>query len=40
MEKFNKIVEHMDQLDVKGQGCMDDCTSWSGNSSANLGRVL
>lgn len=36
MLKINKIVDKMEIMDIKGQGCMDDCAEWlSANPSTN-----
>lgn len=32
--KIKKISDKIEVMDVKGQGCTDDCADWSGNSAA------
>lgn len=32
--KIKKISDKIEVMDVKGQGCKDDCADWSGNSAA------
>lgn len=38
MDKFidtiKKIEDKVEVMDVKGQGCTDDCADWHGNSAA------
>lgn len=33
--KIEKITDKVQKLDVKGQGCNDDCARWSGYSGSN-----
>ena len=33
--KIKKIEEKVNALEVKGQGCTDDCADWSGKSAAS-----
>ena len=35
IEKIEKITDKIEVMDVRGQGCTDDCAAWSGNSAAN-----
>lgn len=30
--KITKITDKIEELDIKGQGCWDDCTEWKGMS--------
>ncbi|MBU7318322.1 hypothetical protein [Paenibacillus oleatilyticus] len=34
MLKIVKITDKIEKLDVKGQGCNDDCARWSGYSGS------
>ncbi len=40
--KIKKITNKPNGLDVKGQGCHDDCKhyKWSGNRSAHISTLL
>ena len=33
--KIKKIEDQVEALEVKGQGCTDDCADWSGKSAAS-----
>lgn len=34
--KINKLTDKVEALDVRGQGCMDDCAEWlSANPKTN-----
>ncbi|MEC0170024.1 hypothetical protein D3C87_1877170 [compost metagenome] len=33
--KIKKIEDKINALEVKGQGCKDDCADWSGKSASN-----
>jgi len=33
--KIKKIKDKVDALEVKGQGCRDDCADWSGKSASS-----
>ncbi len=39
MKKIEKIKDKIENMDVVGQGCYDDCkhTVWEGNSNSNNG---
>ena len=34
-EKIEKITDKIEVMDVRGQGCTDDCAAWSGNSAVS-----
>ena len=33
--KLSKITDKIEELDVRGQGCLDDCADWSGNKASD-----
>lgn len=33
--EIKKITDKIEELDVHGQGCTDDCADWSGNKGSN-----
>jgi hypothetical protein len=33
--KLTKITDKVRELDVKGQGCTDDCAAWSGSKASD-----
>ncbi|WP_155986963.1 hypothetical protein [Paenibacillus durus] len=37
MLKIEKITDKTEELDVNGQGCLDDCLHYSGYSSSSGG---
>ncbi len=33
--EIKKLVNAIEELDIHGQACTDDCADWSGNSGAS-----
>lgn len=38
--KIKKISDKIEVMDVKGQGCKDDCADWSGKSAAKYNGIV
>lgn len=36
-QRIEKITDKLETMDVKGQGCLDDCVDWYGNTSGKSG---
>ncbi len=40
MLKINKITDKMEVMDIKGQGCNDDCAEWLSANPSTSGCVV
>lgn len=40
MLKIEKITDKMEVMDVKGQGCSDDCAKWLSKNAKTSGCVV
>lgn len=39
-QKIEKITDKMEAMDIKGQGCLDDCAYWISKNPSTNGCVV